>query len=69
MPIEGGEEMKTLIVYIKDSYYKFHELYKKHVYEITDVGLLKVYTLDPHTGEEVLEACFNQWTYFLIDEE
>jgi len=61
--------MKTLIVYTRDSYYKYEELYSKHIFEVKELRVLYVYTLSKITGEEVLVACFNTWDYFIIEEE
>lgn len=59
--------MKTLVVYIQESYYKYPEIYSKRIYEITKSNLLKIYQLDEITGEEQLDACFREWTYFIIE--
>lgn len=61
--------MKTLVVYHKDSYYKFDDLYKRHVFELGACSILKVFEVDKITGEDRMVACFKEWCYFLIDEQ
>lgn len=60
--------MKTLIVYIKESYYKFPELYAKHVYSLGD-HMLHVFEVSKIDGEETLVASFRNWDYFIIEED
>lgn len=67
MTIWSGD-MKTLIVYVKDSYYKFEDLYHKHLYVI-DNGILYLYVRNEIDGSETVIASFRTWDYFLIDED
>jgi hypothetical protein len=60
--------MKTLIVYTKDSFYKYPDLFTLHCYEITEDKILKVSRRDLTTGEERENAVFKEWDYFVIEE-
>jgi hypothetical protein len=60
--------MKTLIVYIKDSYYKFPGIFEKHIYTVDDL-LLDVYEISKVDGHESLVASFRNWDYFVIEED
>ena len=59
--------MKTLIIYTKDSHYKFHNLYEKYFYEFSPESMLCIYEKEICTGQENLVATFNNWDYFLIE--
>lgn len=61
--------MKTLVVYYGDSFYKYENLFNDYIYELVESTLLKIYSLDPHSGQETLIACFNKWDYFLIQDD
>lgn len=61
--------MKTLIIYIKDSFEKFPGLYKSITYEITDYEHLKVNKRNEFTGEETLMTHFRNWDWFQIEED
>ena len=57
---------KTLIVYIKDSHYKFYDLFNERVYTVED-GDIIVYRINEITGEESIVARFKTWDYFIIE--
>ncbi len=61
--------MKTLTVYIKDSFHKYPDLYKFNRFEINEYKELVVHQTDMITGEEYLVAQFRTWDYFLIEED
>ena len=58
---------KELIVYVKDSYYKYQQLFVDFLYEINVEGHFCVYERLKTSGEEKLVACFRNWDYFLIN--
>ena len=58
--------MKTLTVYVGDNYFRYHELFSMHLYELKDV--LSIYRRCRDTGKEELIACFKSWDYLLIEE-
>lgn len=57
-----------LTVYLKDSFFKFEELYQKHNYSVKE-GLLSITSINPYTGEEQDKALFANWDYILIEGE
>jgi hypothetical protein len=57
---------KTLIVYTKDSHYKYFDLFHEHIHEVCDSDLL-IYKRNTTTGEESLIAYFKTWDYFIIE--
>jgi hypothetical protein len=63
----NDEPSKTLIIYIKDSHYKYYDLYSLHLFNVDGDGFLSVLARDPSTGEESSVACFRNWDYFIID--
>lgn len=60
--------MKTLIVYVKDSYFKFQDVRKDYEYFI-DGGILNVMKRNPITGGSTEHMIFNSWDYYLVEEE
>ncbi len=60
---------KTLIVYIGDTYYKYHRLYSECLFSVNDSSHLCVYERNIHTGEEKDVARFRTWDYFVIESE
>lgn len=58
---------KTLIVYVKDSYYKYHRLFVDYLYEIDENNILTIYSRNSLTGEEIENARFRNWDYLIID--
>ncbi len=66
MSIDNDFESKTLIVYIKDSHYKYYDLFISHLYEVKENHVI-VYSRDPETGEERVKARFAIWDYFIIE--
>ena len=61
--------MKTLVVYVKDSYYRYPELYVDFLFYADKGGDLIIYSRDTSSGEEKVCARFKTWDYFIIDEE
>jgi len=61
--------MKTLVVYVKGSTYKFREVPKRFLYAIDKSNLLQVFARNPETGEESMAASFKDWEYFLVEQE
>lgn len=64
-----AEISKTLTVYHKDSYYRYHKLFDEKLYNVLEDGDLVIYERDPFTGNETLIARFRIWDYFLIEED
>lgn len=60
---------KTLVVYLGDSYYKYHGIYAQHLFTINDASHLCVYERNAHTGEERDVARFRNWDYFLVESD
>lgn len=60
--------MKTLVVYINDSYYKFDDLFSSKIYSIID-NQLTVMQISKIDGSEHIIACFRNWDYFVIEED
>ena len=67
MPLEGIKEMKTLVVYIKDSYYKFEAIFDTHLYTL-EGSYLNVFQVSKIDGTETLVAVFRSWDYFIIEQ-
>lgn len=61
--------MKTLIVYTKDSYYKYNDIYLLHCFHVNENNILTVTRRNLETGEEKDFACFKEWEYFRIEED
>ena len=61
--------MKTLVVYSKESFFRFPDLYKlyNYIYELD--GALIVYTRCPSNGEEDEHAVFRNWDYYMIERD
>ncbi len=59
----------VLIVYIKDSFYKFHRLWSEHTYELADNQQLTIYSISRISGEAKEKAIFRNWDYFIIERE
>jgi len=59
---------KAIVIYYQDSYYRYEELYRLCVYEVTENGDLVVYERDRVSGHESAVARFRKWDYFLIEE-
>ena len=60
---------KTLIVYMGDSYYKYHRLYSEHIFSVNESSHLCIYKRNPHTGKEREVARFRTWDYFLVESD
>lgn len=61
--------MKTIIVYIKDSCYKYPNIYEEYFFSVTDFYHLEIYKRNKFTGDESLVATFRNWDYFVIEED
>jgi len=61
------EFTRTLIIYQKDSYYRYYDLYLDNLYEIDSNNNLKIYNRCRTSGKETLRACFKTWDYFVIE--
>lgn len=59
--------MKTVIVYVKDSVYKYPGLHEYYTYFIDGDQSLTVYERNIVSGEETECAIFRNWDYFLIE--
>lgn len=60
---------KTLIVYMGESYYKYHGLYSEYLFNVNNDSHLCVYERDAHTGEEKDVARFRSWDYFIVESD
>ena len=60
------EERRQLVVYIKDSMFRFPDVYGETFFETTDAGLL-VYEVNKISAEERVIAHFRNWDYLLIE--
>ena len=61
--------MKTLIVYTKDSIFKYPNLFQDFSYEIDQYGLLRIIKqIRESQYEESEHAVFKNWDYCLIEE-
>ena len=60
-------EPKTLIVYHKDSYNKYYDLYSHHLYDVMDCGDLLIMKICQSSGEETIIARFHAWDHFIIE--
>jgi len=61
--------MKTLVIFYKDSFWKFEEVPIKFLFTINDRGYLEIFKRNPNTGEESIHAAFQKWDYFLIEND
>lgn len=61
--------MKTIIIYIKDSFYKYAGIYEDFQFNIDDLYHLEIFKRNKFTGEEFLVATFRNWDYFKIEED
>ena len=59
----------VLIVYVKDSFYKFHRLWNEHTYELAANQQLTIYSISRISGEAKEKAIFRTWDYIIIDRE
>lgn len=65
---ENEEEIsRTLLIYTKDSCYKYFDLFADHLYVVDEDGDIIVYSRDVCTGDESLIARFRNWDYFLVE--
>lgn len=65
-----GEEIEvsqTLLVYTRESCYKYFDLFSEHFYEVAECGDIIVYVRDKCTGDERVMARFKVWDYFIIE--
>lgn len=60
---------KTLVIYVRESYYKYYRLFVEHLYEIDENNILTVYTRNTRTGHEAERAKFRNWDYLIIDSD
>ena len=61
--------MKKMTVYTNASVYVYEHIYIKHLFEMTDKNQLLVTKRDEKTGEESIYSCFNNWDYFILEED
>jgi hypothetical protein len=60
--------MKTLTIYISNSFFKYEGIYGEHRYEVTELKHLQIFKCDKYSGEENLVSYFKNWDYFIIEE-
>jgi hypothetical protein len=61
------EFTKTLVVYLKGSYFKYYDIFVDNLYEIDSKNNLNIYERCHQTGKETLKAAFKSWDYFIIE--
>ena len=61
--------MKTLIVYAKESVFKYPYLFEDFTYICDDDKLLRVFFRDRDNGHEMEHAVFNDWDYYVIEKD
>jgi len=59
---------KKLIVYLKDSCYKYSPLFSRFLYQVDEKGYLFVWYRDSLSGKETDAACFKEWDYYFVEE-
>jgi|TARA_R100000501_G_C2611056_1_gene105657 hypothetical protein len=64
-----SQATKSIVVYYKDSYYRYDGIFIDCMYQVQESGDLVVYHRDRVTGDETVAAWFRKWDYFLIEEE
>jgi len=63
--------MKTLIINIKDSVFKYQNIYTEYEFELSlpQKDILTIYKRDPITGYNTTIASFRHWDYFIIEDD
>lgn len=63
--------MKTLIVYIKDSVFKYPNLFEAFSYELNETSGILTIIKQTREGQYVESdhAVFKSWDYYLIEED
>lgn len=62
------EQEQTIIVYAKDSVFKFKGLFVKYLWEIDERGCLMIMERGDQ-GVESIVSYFRNWDYFTIERE
>lgn len=59
--------MKTLTIYIKDSIFKYHNIYRDYTHICGEDNILRVFKRNTINGEEDEHAIFREWDYYLLE--